>query len=103
VKNKPTFLSNKTHIKFIPVKEYVQLYNSDLINWNSGFSSRHEGFLLIVLASPTFSLLINTSTYPIRRLLPLWLESLLSAGITGLSTHRVSRFSTFAVDVLRFW
>jgi len=40
------FFSSATHIKFIPVKEHVQFHNSDLINWNGGFSSRHEGLFL---------------------------------------------------------
>lgn len=47
VKNKPKYfsLSNVTHIKFIPLKEHVQLQDSilcDLVNWNGGFSSRYE-------------------------------------------------------------
>lgn len=64
MKNKLLFLSSVTYIKCISVKEHVQLHNSVLrvlVNWNGGFSARHEGLLLIVPASSP--LLINTSTF----------------------------------------
>lgn len=61
--------------------------------------SAWRGLRLIVLTSCS-STHLPLSTYPVRCLLPLRLESLLSTGITELSTHGVFRSFTFVADVL---
>lgn len=56
MKNKPIFLSGATHIKFILAKDHVQLHDcvlSDQVNWNGGFSFRHEGLLLVSAFPPS--------------------------------------------------
>lgn len=55
--------------------------------------------LLIVPTFSRSSTHLPLSTYPVRFLLPLRLESLLSTGITELSTHGVFRSFTFVADV----
>lgn len=69
----------------------------DLLNWNNSLPRCLR--LLIVPIFSRSSTHLPLSTYPVRCLLPLRLESLPSTGITELSTHGVFRSFTFVADV----